>query len=57
MRNYEVTLDGEGLRTGPMRSQNPIGARAQERGTADQSFEVRNDGPVTDLVWVVEPSR
>lgn len=35
----------------------PVGAGAQERGDADQPFEIRDDGPVTDLVWVVDPSR
>ncbi|MBN3496377.1 hypothetical protein [Arthrobacter pascens] len=35
----------------------PVGAGAQERGAADQPFEIRDDGPVTDLIWVVDPSR
>jgi hypothetical protein len=34
----------------------PVGAGAQERGAADQPFEIRDDGPVTDLLWVVDSS-
>ena len=34
----------------------PIGAGAQERGSAEQPFEIRDDGPVHDLVWVVDPA-
>ncbi|MFG2106459.1 hypothetical protein [Micromonospora chersina] len=34
-----------------------IGAGAQDRGDADQPFEIRDAGGTTDLVWVVDPTR
>ncbi|MFU8874982.1 hypothetical protein [Micromonospora sp. SL4-19] len=34
-----------------------IGAGAQDRGDPDQPFEIRDAGGMTDLVWVVDPTR